>query len=260
MWSGNPPMTASKVANVVALFWVTKAMTTAFGESTSDWLVHSITPVLAVAVGFVFFLAAITVQLRTRRYIAAAYWFAVAMVGVFGTMAADVLHVAFHVPYLASAIGFAIVLAAVFVVWYRVEGTLSVHTIVTRRRELFYWCAVVATFALGTALGDLMATTFGLGYLGSVVLFAALITIPAAGYRLLHWNAVASFWSAYVLTRPLGASVADWLGKPVSSRGLGLGAGLVTAIFGVVIVVLVSYLAISHADDPQRSTIEPARA
>ena len=243
----------NKVPKVVALFWVTKALTTAFGESTSDWLVHLIAPVAAVLLGFVAFLVGLALQLRAPRYVAWAYWFAVAMVGVFGTMAADVLHVGFHVPYLVSAIVFAVVLAAVFVIWYRCERTLSVHAITTRRRELFYWCAVVGTFALGTAVGDLMATTFGLGYWGSAVLFAVLIGIPAFGYRVLRWNAVACFWTAYVLTRPLGASVADWLGKPVHDHGLGLGAGPVSAAFGLVIVLIVGYLARSHADDPGRS-------
>ena len=248
---------ANKVPSVVALFWIAKALTTAFGESTSDYLVHAIAPVAAVLLGFVAFLVGLNLQLRATGYVAWRYWLAVAMVGVFGTMAADVLHVALHVPYLVSTIVFVFALAAVFVAWYRCEHTLSVHEINTRRRELFYWCAVVGTFALGTAVGDLMATTFGLGYWGSAILFAILITVPAIGYRLLRWNAVASFWTAYVLTRPLGASIADWLGKPRHEHGLGLGSGPVSAAFGVLIVLIVGYLARSHADDPARWTARP---
>jgi uncharacterized membrane-anchored protein len=239
-----------KVPQVLAIFWITKALTTALGESTSDYLVHAMPPAAAVLLGFVAFCGALAVQLRAPGYSAVRYWLAVAMVGVFGTMAADVLHVGFAVPYPVSAVLFLVVLAAVFVGWQRTEGTLSVHSVVTRRRELFYWAAVVATFALGTAVGDLTATSFGLGYLPSAVLFAALIAVPALWYRFGGLNPVAAFWGAYVLTRPLGASVADWLGKPVGEHGLGLGAGPVSLAFAVVLAVIVAYLARSRADSP----------
>jgi uncharacterized membrane-anchored protein len=248
----------SKVPRIVALFWVTKALTTAFGESTSDWMVHHIAPVVAVLIGFVGFCAALALQLRADRYSAWRYWFAVAMVGVFGTMAADVLHVGFHVPYAASAVLFAIVLAAVFAGWYRSEGTLSIHSIVTPRRELFYWAAVVSTFALGTAVGDLTATTLGLGYGASALLFGGLIVVPAAGYRFLGLNAVTAFWTAYVLTRPVGASVADWLGKPTGASGLGIGAGTVTVVLALAILAAVAYLAVTRADAPR--AVSPTRS
>ncbi|HEY2296646.1 MAG TPA: hypothetical protein VGH43_02870 [Jatrophihabitans sp.] len=240
----------SKVPAVLAIFWITKALTTALGESTSDFLVHAMPPVAAVLAGFVVFCLALSLQLRSPRYSAARYWFAVAMVGVFGTMAADVLHVGFGVPYPVSAVLFAVALAAVFVLWYRLEGTLSVHSIDSRRRELFYWAAVVTTFALGTAVGDLTAYSFGLGYAASTVLFAVLITLPAIGYRLFALNAVAAFWSAYVLTRPLGASVADWLGKPTADGGIGIGAGVVSLVLAAVIAAIVVHLARSGADAP----------
>jgi uncharacterized membrane-anchored protein len=249
-----PRVTPSKVPAVVALFWSTKALTTAFGESTSDWSVHAIAPVAAVLIGFVFFCVALVVQLRARTYSPWRYWFAVAMVGVFGTMAADVLHVGFHVPYTASTILFAVVLAAVFVAWYRVEHTLSVHTIVTRRRELFYWAAVVSTFALGTAVGDFTATTGGLGYFSSAVVFAVAICIPAIAYRLGKLNGVAAFWIAYVLTRPVGASVADWFGKPRAVGGLGAGPGPTALVLGALILASVVYLAWSGADVPVDAT------
>jgi uncharacterized membrane-anchored protein len=239
---------ALRVPEITVYFWVIKALSTAMGESTSDYLVHAINPVAAVGLGFVFFLAALVLQFSVRRYIAWTYWLAVVMVGVFGTMAADVLHVGFGVPYIVSSILYAAVLAAVFLAWGRTERTLSIHTIDTPRREVFYWLAVVATFAMGTALGDLTATTLHLGYLGSIFLFAAVIAIPALGFRLLHWNAVFSFWFAYVATRPLGASFADWLGKPHSVGGLGLGDGPVALVLALAIFLLVAFLAVTHRD------------
>jgi uncharacterized membrane-anchored protein len=169
----------SKVPEVTVFFWVVKALTTALGESTSDYLVHAMAPVAAVLIGFVAFCAALVIQFRVRHYVAWAYWFAVAMVGVFGTMAADVLHVGFAVPYAVSTVLFVVVLAAVFATWYGVEKTLSIHSISTPRRELFYWAAVVSTFAMGTAAGDMSAITLNLGYLASGLLFAVLILVTA---------------------------------------------------------------------------------
>ncbi len=239
---------ALRVPEITVYFWVIKALSTALGESTSDYLVHVISPVIAVGLGFVFFVGALTLQFSVRRYIAWTYWLAVVMVGIFGTMAADVLHVGFGVPYTVSSLLYAVLLAAVFIVWSRTEKTLSIHTIDTPRREIFYWLAVVATFAMGTALGDFTATTLHLGYLASGVLFAAVIAIPAIGYRLLRWDAVFSFWFAYVATRPLGASFADYLGKPKSVGGLGLGDGPVTLVLALAIFCLVAFLAVTHRD------------
>ena len=221
------------------------------GEATSDFLVHTINPVLAVGLGFVGFVAALILQFAMRRYSAWTYWFAVVMVGVFGTMAADVLHVRFGVAYADSSVLYGAALVAVFVSWQRTERTLSFHTIDTPRREAFYWAAVVATFAMGTALGDLTAYTFHLGYFGSGLMFTGLILIPAIGYWRFGWNPVFTFWSAYVLTRPIGASFADWMGKPQFVGGLGWGEGRVTVALTIAIIVVVSYLAISRADVPQ---------
>ncbi len=248
--------TYSKVPAVTAWFWLVKALTTAMGESTSDWLVHLLVPEIAVVLGAIVFAVALYVQFTKDRYIPDCYWFAVAMVGVFGTMAADVLHVGLGVPYIASTIFYAIVLAVVFYAWYRVEGTLSIHSIHTPRRELFYWAAVLATFALGTAAGDLTATTFGLGYFGSIWLFVAIIAIPALGYFRLGMGSVLAFWFAYVVTRPIGASVADWLAKPA---GVGLGTGLVSLIFAAAIVLIVRHLARTGKDTPedQLAALEP---
>jgi len=237
-----------RVPEVTALFWVIKGLSTAMGESTSDFMVHAMSPVVAVLLGFVAFTAALLLQFRMARYVAPAYWLAVVMVGTFGTMAADVLHVGLGVPYTASSLLFAVVLAVVFLLWQRTEHTLSIHSIDTPRREFFYWAAVVATFAMGTALGDFTAYTLHLGYFTSAVIFAVIIAVPAIGFRWLRWNAVFSFWFAYVITRPLGASIADGLAKPPSAKGLGLGSGWVALGFGVVIVVLVAYLTVSEAD------------
>ena len=239
---------ALRVPEITAYFWAIKALSTAMGESTSDYLVHAMDPKIAVVLGFIGFVAALALQFRVRRYTAWTYWLAVVGVGVFGTMAADVLHVGFGVPYIASSLLYAIALAAVFGGWYRTEKTLSIHSVDTPRRELFYWAAVVATFAMGTAVGDLTATTFGLGYLASGLLFAAVIAIPAIGYWRLRWNAVFCFWFAYVATRPLGASFADWLGKPKSVGGLGLGDGSVALALAAAIFSLVAFLAITRRD------------
>lgn len=239
---------ALRVPEITAYFWVIKALSTAMGESTSDYLVHAMLPVLAVGLGFIGFVVALALQFSMRRYLAWTYWFAVLMVGVFGTMAADVLHVGFGVPYFASSALYAVALAAVFLTWQRTEQTLSIHTINTARREAFYWAAVVATFAMGTAVGDMTAVTFHLGYFFSFVLFAGMITIPAIGYRWFSWNPILSFWFAYVVTRPLGASFADWVGKPTSLGGLGWGNGRVSLVLTFVIACLVAFLAVTRKD------------
>src|SRR5215471_8361811 len=214
--------TLRKVPEVTIYFWIVKLLSTAMGESTSDYLVFHINPYLAVALGLIGLVASLVLQLLVRRYIAWIYWLAVVMVAIFGTMAADVTHVVLGIPYLVSTVFFAAALAVIFVVWYASEKTLSIHSINTPRRELFYWATVIATFALGTAAGDMTAATLGLGYFASCVLFAVLFAIPALAYRLLGLNGIVAFWWAYIITRPLGASIADWLGKPYLG-GLGLG-------------------------------------
>ncbi len=239
-----------RVPHVTVYFWIAKALTTAFGESSSDYMVHVMAPELAVLIGFVTFTAALVLQLRQGRYVAWVYWLAVSMVGVFGTMCADVLHVGLHVPYAVSSVLYACFLAAVFICWYRVEGTLSVHAITTRRRELFYWAAVVGTFALGTAVGDLTSITLHLGYLTSVLVFGCAICIPSVT-ALTDFGAVRgvlTFWTAYVLTRPLGASVADYLGKPTHNGGAGVGSGEVSIVLAALIAAVVTYVTASRID------------
>jgi uncharacterized membrane-anchored protein len=238
----------SRVPEITLYFWIIKVLTTGMGESTSDFLVHRLGPPIAVAIGAAAFSAALVWQLRAGRYVAWIYWLAVAMVGVFGTMAADVLHVGLGIPYVVSTAFYATVLAIVFMTWQRSESTLSIHSIFTQRRELFYWAAVLATFALGTAAGDMTARTLGLGYLGSGVMFAALIAVPAIGHRRFGMNPILAFWFAYIVTRPLGASFADWMAVPAARGGLGFGYGPVSLVLACFIVGLVAYLARTRID------------
>ncbi|KUO96953.1 hypothetical protein [Ferroacidibacillus organovorans] len=246
----------TKVPEITVYFWILKLLTTAMGESTSDYLVYHINPYVAVILGFIGFVATLILQFAVRQYMAWIYWLLVVMIAIFGTMVADVTHIVLGVPYYASTIAFAILLTVVFIAWYKVEGTLSIHSIHTRRRELFYWSAVLAAFAMGTATGDMTATTFHLGYLTSGVLFIVLFALPGLGYAWFRLHPIFAFWFAYVMTRPLGASFADWLGKPKSITGLGYGDGIVAATLTVLIVIFVGYLTVSKKDIQR----EPARS
>lgn len=239
---------AAKVPEISLVFWIIKILTTGMGEATSDWL-GGINIALAGIVGVVGFGIAMWLQFRTRRYSAPVYWFAVMMVAVFGTMVADGLHVALAIPYIGSTVFYAVAVAVVFTLWYRSENTLSIHSIVTRKREIYYWVTVLATFALGTAAGDLTGLSLHLGFFASGVLFAAVIIVPLAGWALFKLNPVVAFWFAYVVTRPLGASFADWMGKPHHiGGGLGWGDGLVAGIATLVILALVAYVTVTRSD------------
>jgi uncharacterized membrane-anchored protein len=221
------------------------------GEATSDWLA-GINIALAGAAGVIGIVVALWLQLRTRRYVAPVYWFAVMMVAVFGTMAADGPHKQLGIPYGVTSSFYALAVAVIFVVWHRSEGALSIHSIVTQRREMFYWLTVLATFALGTAVGDLTAFVLHWGFFASGVLFAIAIVLPGLAWWRLGLNPVIAFWTAYVLTRPLGASFADWLGKPHSkAAGLGWGDGLVAGLSTLLIVALVAYVARTGKDVQQ---------
>ena len=246
--------TAMKVPELTVYFWIIKVLTTGMGETTSDFFIHRVgvnnTVALAgigVATGLILAIS-LTVQLVERRYVPWVYWFAVVMVSIFGTMAADAVHIEVGVPYIVSSVFFAVVLAALFVAWNASEKTLSIHSIYTRKREAFYWLVVLTTFALGTATGDMTAISLHLGYLASGVLFAALIAVPAVGYWRFGLNAVFAFWFAYILTRPLGASFADWLAVSPGRGGLGLGYGPVSLVLAIVIVGFVAYLSVTGRD------------
>lgn len=238
----------SKVPAATVVFWITKILTTGMGETTSDYLANRFDPVYAVIGAFLALVIFLVIQFRTTKYNPLIYWLTVVMVSIFGTMAADGLHVIIGVPYIASASFFLILLAVIFFWWHAKEKTLSVHSIVTRSREYFYWAAVLTTFALGTATGDLTATTFHLGYFPSAILFAVIIAIPAIAYWKFKMNEVFAFWFAYVLTRPLGASFADWAGVSHARGGLGYGTGPVSLVLGIIILALIAYLVISHED------------
>lgn len=237
-----------KVPEVTVFFWVVKLLTTAMGESTSDFMVHHFDPVIAVIFGFIGFAVAIILQFWTRKYMAWIYWLAVTMVAVFGTMAADVMHIVLGVPYLVSTVCFAIALTVIFIVWYKVENTLSIHSIFTPRRELFYWATVMATFAMGTSTGDMTAITFNLGYLTSGILFAMLFAIPFIVYKVFKANEIVTFWIAYIFTRPLGASFADWFGRTPGLGGIGFGTGRTSIVLTVLIILLVGYLTATRID------------
>lgn len=232
---------ASKVPEITAWFWAAKVLTTGMGETTSDFMLHSLAPEVALALGGAGLAASLILQFRVGRYIPWVYWLAVVMVSVFGTMSADAVHVVLGIPYLATTAFFLAALAACFFLWHRSEGTLSIHSIFTRRRETFYWTAVLTTFALGTAAGDMTAYSLNLGYLASGAMFALAIAAPAIAYWRTLLPAIPAFWSAYILTRPLGASFADWSAVSTARGGLGWGTGPVSLGLALLIAVVVGF-------------------
>ena len=241
---------AIKVPEITLIFWVLKLLTTGMGEAMSDFMGQHSVPI-AGAVGIIGLWFALWLQFRTPEYRAPVYWFAVMMVAVFGTMAADGIRDGAGISYAVTTPLFAAIVAAIFVAWWRSEGTLSIHSITTRRREAFYWAAVLATFALGTAAGDLTAYSLGLGFWESAVLFGVVFAIPAVGWLRFDLNPIVAFWAAYIVTRPLGASIADGFSKP-RSGGLGWGDGTVSAIALVLFIGLVTWVAVTKRDVQER--------
>ena len=237
---------SAKVPEVFLLFWVVKLLTTGIGEAGADFL-GTVSIPLAAVVGIGGFFAVLRVQLRADDYHPVRYWTTVLMVALFGTMIADGPHVALGTPYYVDSVLYLLALCGLLVWWRRSEGTLSVHSITTARRERFYWGAVLLTFGLGTALGDTTAINLGLGFDWSIALFGGLILVPAVLWRR-GLDATVAFWASYVLTRPLGASVADWLGKPPSQGGINLGDGVVTGLGLLLFAGFVTYLTITHSD------------
>ena len=238
----------SKVPEVTAYFWVVKILTTGMGEAASDFSVKSFGPV-AVGVAGIAFIFSLVVQFRAARYYPWIYWTAIVMVSIFGTMAADIPHF-LGVPLGITTSFYFIALIIIFSVWRSREGTLSFGSINTRSREGLYWASVIATFALGTALGDLAARIDGMGFLAAGLAFTVVILIPVAARRWASLNAVAAFWAAYVITRPLGASFADWMAVPVTHGGVGLGAGLVALVWTVAILGFLTYMAMARTRTP----------
>jgi uncharacterized membrane-anchored protein len=246
---------AAKVPEITFLFWVVKILTTAGGEATSDYLALG-SKVTGGAIETLFLVVALVWQFRTRRYVAAAYWFLAYAIATFGTGVSDTMHLAIGIPYAGTTAFWAVVLALIFWLWYRSEGTLSIHSITTRRRECYYWATVFATFALGTALGDFTANALGLGYLASGIMFGLIILIPAVAWSRFGLGPIAAFWFAYVVTRPLGASFADYFSKPPSISGAGFGDGRTAVIAAIVTAVLVVYLAVTRHDIQQPAELQ----
>lgn len=238
----------SKVPEATVFFWIIKILTTGMGETASDYFATRFDPVIVVPIAFFALILAVIYQFRQKKYVPWIYWLAVSVVSIFGTMAADALHVLLGIPYVFSTLFYIIALAIIFYLWKKNEGTLSIHSIHTKKREGYYWAAVLTTFALGTATGDLTASTLHLGYFISGVMFFVAILIPTVGYMKFGWNAVFSFWFAYILTRPLGASFADWMGVPAFRSGLGWGTGLISLVLTLLIVILVAYVTVTHED------------
>ncbi|MFF4501121.1 hypothetical protein [Streptomyces sp. NPDC001401] len=240
----------NKVPEVTVYFWVIKVLCTTVGETAADLLnekaglgLTGVSLLMSALLAVV-----LVVQFRTNAYRAGVYWLAVALISVVGTLVSDNLTDNMGVPLETTTTVFAVLLAVVFVAWYRSERTLSIHSIDTTRRESFYWLAVLFTFALGTSAGDLVAERMDLGYWISAVLFALAIAAVAVARFALGLNAVWSFWIAYVLTRPLGASVGDYLSQPTGDGGLGLGTVVTSALFLTVILGLVVFLVITRKD------------
>jgi uncharacterized membrane-anchored protein len=241
----------NKVPEVTLFFWVIKIMCTTVGETAADYvnenLGFGLTKTTYVAGALLAVLLA--VQFRVRRYVPVVYWSAVVVISVFGTLITDNMTDRYQVPLTTSTPIFAAILAVVFATWYAVERTLSIHTIFTTRREAFYWLAILFTFALGTAAGDLVAEQFSLGYGPSIALWGGAIALITAAYYTLRFNAVLAFWLAYILTRPLGASIGDFMSQH-SKRygGLGLGTTGTSYIFLGCIFGLVAFLTITKRD------------
>ncbi len=240
----------NKVPQITLYFWVVKILCTTVGETAADFLNTSLNLGLTGTSAVMGALLLITLffQFKSNKYIPAVYWLAVVLISVVGTLITDNLTDNFGVSLQLATVVFSVALAITFIIWYVVEKTLSVHKINTLRREAFYWLAILFTFALGTAAGDLVAESYKLGYLLSAGIFAALILMSWLAHKYLKLNAVLTFWIAYILTRPLGASIGDYLSQSNSDGGLGLGTVITSAIFLIAILATVIYLTKTKKD------------
>lgn len=244
----------NKVPKITLIFWVIKVLATTVGETAADFLSTTLNLGLTSTsvVMAIILVAALLIQLRSDRYLPWLYWLTVVLVSIVGTLITDNVSDNLGISLVITTPVFVVILGMTFAVWYTSEKTLSIHTIVTTKREMYYWAAVLFTFALGTAGGDLTAERFDLGYFPSLLLFATMIAIVIGLYYVLRANAVLCFWLAYILTRPLGASCGDLLSQPVSAGGLGFGTARTSIVFLAVILGLVWLLTIKR-----RRTIEP---
>ena len=241
---------AVRVPSITAFFWIIKILATTVGETFADYLNVDVGLGFQVTTAVMTSLLAILliIQFANRRYVPGVYWAAIVFISVVGTLLTDYLTDSVGVPLAISSLGFALALGVVFAIWWQRERTLEMKSINTAGREAFYWLAILLTFALGTALGDYLAETIGLGYGLSAVVYGALILLVYLLFKARKLNSVAAFWIAYVLTRPLGASVGDLLAQDTGNGGLGLGTTLVSWIFLAAILLLTGYLTISKRD------------
>ena len=244
------PGLVNKVPEVTLWFWLIKVMATPVGETAADLLSSRLGLGLGVTslVMTVIFVVALIIQVRSWRYVPGLYWFTVVAISVVGTLVSDNLVDGYGVSLITTSIVFGFILVMVFSAWWQIEGTLSIHSIRTHRRELFYWAAILFTFALGTSVGDLLAETMDLGYGNAALVFGGMIAVVAFAHFVLKVDAILSFWVVYVLTRPLGASMGDLFAKPVIAGGYGLGTVTTSLIFLGLILCLVVYLTVSKAD------------
>ena len=240
----------NKVPEITIFFWIIKILCTTVGETAADFLnthlhlgLTGTTFVMGILLAIVLFF-----QFRSKKYTAGIYWLAVVLLSVFGTLITDNLTDNFGIALQTTTIIFSVALATIFAIWYKTEKTLSIHSIHTMKREAFYWLAILFTFALGTAAGDLTAESFKLGYLNSAFMFGAFIAIVTIAHMRFKLNAILAFWIAYILTRPLGASIGDYLSQPHDNGGLGLGTVGTSAIFLTAILITVIYLSVTKKD------------
>lgn len=241
----------NRVPQVTIDFWLIKLMAVTMGETAADYINVRLgigltnTSLLMTSI----LIVALILQFRQKRYVPWSYWLSVVLISVVGTLITDNLTDNFHVPLIVTAVGFTVALASTFAIWYASEGTLSIHSIQTTRREAWYWLAILFTFALGTAVGDLVAEKFGLGYMSTGILFGLIITSLSIGYFFLGLDAILGFWMVYILTRPLGASFGDLLSQDPKFGGFGLGTIVTSVIFLSAILLIVGYMTVTRSGD-----------
>ena len=246
----------NKVPEITLFFWVIKILCTTVGETGADFLdtklnlgLDGVTLIMGtmLAVTLVF-------QFKSKKYVPGIYWLAVVLISIVGTLITDNLTDRLGIPLMITTIIFTVMLSIVFAAWYKKEKTLSIHSIITTRREAFYWLAILFTFALGTAAGDLLAEKINLGYMLSAIIFGVLIASVAISHFVFKVNAVLAFWIAYILTRPLGASIGDYLSQDLDNGGLGLGTVITSMIFLATILATVIYLTVTKKDVIRKQT------
>jgi len=240
----------NKVPEITLFFWVIKILCTTVGETGADFLDTKLNLGLDGVTLIIGTMLVVTLifQFKTKKYVPGIYWLAVVLISIVGTLITDNLTDKLGIPLMITTIIFTISLSIVFAVWYKKEKTLSIHTIITTRRESFYWLAILFTFALGTAAGDLLAEKINLGYLLSAIIFGVLIASVAISHFVFKVNAILAFWIAYILTRPLGASIGDYLSQDLDNGGLGLGTVITSMIFLATILATVIYLTVTKKD------------